>query len=397
MKKFLIILLTALTLFTGCDQDGNNNKYNLTALDAKITEANLAKEGVKVATSATEVAQGRKWVESSDITTFTAAIGFAVAIYNLPISQAQVGEAVSDLGEAINIFKAKIKNGSKTSGFSQEDLNKLITEAKDAKKGVQTSSNGADIIPQENWVTSALMTALTGAITTAESSGGVVESKYTSLNTALVNFYNGLKQGTAASWRSITITGINIIKFPNGTEINSGLFGTKDIIGAIPQISGMGQVSNGKATIILYNNNNHTLWTTGEGSYYVGFMAKGETFVSKSKIDFNSTAPKPTAKFSDFGPYVYEYNCGAIATMIQQTIPADGILLDTFCAYMTGGSTYTQLLTSGKLPAPLYKDKGLSSNQLFTGIETIKADTMIYCTFDLTILMSNNAGAATTQ
>ncbi|GBU26954.1 hypothetical protein R84B8_00470 [Treponema sp. R8-4-B8] len=392
MKKFLVILLTALTLFAGCDQDVTNtinSQYDLTALEAKIAEANAAKEGVQVATSAGEVAQGRKWVLQSDLDTFGAAILVAVGIQTFPTSQAKVDKAVGDLSTAIAIFKVHLGTGTKSSNFTQDDLTALITEAEKAQETVTISSNGTDVIPQEYWVTSAIMTALNSAISTAKGSTGTLDSRYTGLNTALNSFYTNKKPGTATSWRSITITGlISLDKFSNGTEIMVGLFNTNNIIGLTPQISGSSVISSSRAIVTLYNNtdDNHTLWT-GEGSYYVGFLADGETYVSKSQITFNSTTPNPSAKYSDFGPYVYEYNCGVLATAIGQTIPSTGIELNSFCVFMSGGKNYVQLLASGDLPAPFYKVKELGALQAFTGIETLTAATMIYTTYDLSSLM----------
>jgi len=380
MKKFLVIFLTALTLFSGCDIL-DEGKYDLTELDAKIAEANLALEGVDTAENESDVATGRKFVTEDDMKKFTDAIASAELVRVAPISQNAVNSAIDTLDTAIYRFKSKLGTGTKASGFNQNDLSKLIKEAENAKVIVKTSANGADISPKEYWVVSATMTALTTAISGAKSETGTVDSKYTPLNTALNSLNSTKKLGTATSWRSITITGLNTTKFPNGTEIGAGLSDTANIdLSARPQIYGNGLVSRGMATVVFYSNN--TLWT-GDGSYYVVLMLD-ETKISKSKITFSSTDPNPSAKYLDFNTYayVYEYKCGDLASAAGFTITSNGTSLNNFCIRITG-SGYAELIASGTLPASLYKDSGLSPTQAFLGIETIYTDTKLYCVYDL--------------
>jgi len=381
MKKFLVIFLTTLTLFIGCDIL-DESKYDLTMLDAKIVEATSALEGVDVAENASDVAQGRKWVTEDEMKKFTDAIASAEFVRLAPISQKAVDSAADTLDTAIIRFNSKLGTGNKTSGFNQNDLSKLIKEAENAKVIVKTSANnGADVSPKEYWVVSATMTALTTAISGAKSDSGTIDSKYTPLNTALNSLNSTKKPGTATSWRSITITGLNTTKFPNGTEIGAGLSDTSNIdLSVRPQIYGNGLVSKGTATIVFYSNN--TLWT-GDGSYYVVLMLD-ETKISKSKIAFSGTNNNPSAKYLDFNTYayVYEYRCGDLASAGGFTISASGTSLNNFCVRITGTS-YVDLLASSTLPAPLYKNKELGPTQAFTGFETIYTDTMLYCVYDL--------------
>jgi len=307
MKKFLIILLTALTLFAGCDQGTNDSKYDLTKLDAKINEANSAKEGVQEATSAGEVPQGLKWVTKEEMLSFAEAIGLAVVTRNFPTSQKAVDIAVINLNEAITEFNSKKQDG------------------------------------------------------------------------------------TATPSRSIVIIGLNPATYPNGTEIQAGVFETNSIdLSVTPEIYGSGTINNGQATVVFKSNNQTTLWV-GEGSYYVGFMVKEELYISKSKIAFSSTAYKPSVTYLDFNPsnYAYEYKCGDLAAAMGGTIPANATLND-LCLSMTGNTmNYVQLMANNVLPGPFYKDKDCTPTQAYVGNEIITADTMLYCKFNLSEIMGN--------
>jgi len=391
MKRLFIIFLTALTLFAGCNPDTVESEYDLTALDAKIAEAKLVMEGVQEAVSADDVAKNRKWVTHEDMTTFTAAIAFAVAIQISHTSQSAVDNAVTNLNNAIISFKSKIHLGNKENGFTQAELNRLVTEAENAKAAVKTSDiNGADVIPKEYWVTSAIMTALANAITAAQNSSGNIDNNYAALVTALNNFYTNKKPGVAR--RSVTITSLPA-GFSDGIEINVGLFADNNLIlSGDPEIIGIGNINNNKAAVVLFTSSggNTAMWT-GNGSYYVAFMANAKTYISKEKINFSDTSPHPTVTYGDFDQYIYEYNFGIITAVINYPIPENGVTLNDFCSYMTG-YTYAQMFAGGMLPGQLYKDRGLT--QVFTGFETLTASTMIYCEFDLSILMSLGAGGS---
>jgi len=389
MKRFLVIFLTALTLLAGCgDQE---SPYDLTALNAKIDEANLVLEGVDdVADSASDVAHGRTWATKDDIDTFAAAILLAKATGGLATSQKAVDSATDTLDAKIFTFKKKIRTGTKTTGFTNDDLKKLTDEAEATQKAVKTSTDGTNVSKQEYWVTADKMTALNNAISTAKGTSGTIDSKYTALNTALNNLDK--KPGTAASSRSITITGLSIITYPNGTEIAAGVLETNSIdLSTAPAIYGSGLVKNGQATIVFYSNNQTTLWT-GDGSYYVGYMAKDDVYISKSKIAFSSAAPNPSAKSSDFSSYnpVYSYKVGDLASAMDFTIPASGTTLNNLCIRMTT-QDYPTLIANNTLPGPFYKDSNCGPTQAFTGFETIYADTMIYCKYDLSHMLPGSA------
>jgi hypothetical protein len=300
MKKLLIILLTTLTFFTGCFF-GNEGNFNLTKLNAKIDEAESELEGVTTVESASQIATGRKWVTSDEMDDFKAAISAAKSIRTLAESQLEVDDAVITLNSAIIEFKSQIKtNGTKTSGFTLKELTNLVTEAQNAKAGVQTSINGTDVSKEKYWVIADIMNALDNSINSANLSGNI-DTKYNNLNSALNNFYDSKRPGTAIS-RSITITDLTQYYFLNGTQIEVGLFtNNNSIFTGNLQIHGNGVIRNDKVTVDLYvsSGNNSVLWT-GSGLYYVGFRDNDGKYISKEKINFSNTTPNLTISFYNF-------------------------------------------------------------------------------------------------
>jgi len=394
MKKFLVILFAALILFAGCDNgttdDGNGKKGNgestkppnLSALNAKITEAEDAKDGVITAESAEKAALGRDWVTADVMKTFEEAIETAKTARSAD-KQSAVDRAVTTLSAAIEKFKSAIRIGSKSSGFTQSELNDLIDDAQDAKTKVQQSTDGTDVSPQEYWVTSNWYTALNSAISNAQSQNSTltIDEKYMDLLAAF-NSVNSYKQrGTGTPQRTITITGLN--NFTSESELTIVLFennnrNTNANITIENFIYGIGSISNNTATFVLKTFVDSKRWT-GSGSYYVAFSSETKDYISKSKITFSDSAPSPSVSFSNFEFYVFEYTFGELTAEIEGfTIPADGITLDEFCLYMTDNEmNYAQMmLASDSLSAPLYKDKALTSP--FSGADKLKANTKIY-------------------
>jgi len=199
----IAVIMAIVFSFAGCENGTNSTDPagpNLTALRAKIAEAEKAKEGVTEANNASQVAQGRKWVTSGEMAAFIVAINTAKAALNSS-TQTDVDNAVSALSIAIDTFNTAKKDGNKTSGFTQQDLSDLIDEAQNAKTGVKTSSNGKDVSTQEYWVTSNVMTALDNAIASANTAltSGSYDNAYNGLVTALDTFYTSKKLGTAGT------------------------------------------------------------------------------------------------------------------------------------------------------------------------------------------------------
>jgi hypothetical protein len=170
---------------------------NRGALDAKITEAKTAKNGVIVAANAAGVAHGAKWVTETQMTTFQNAITAAETL--VATSQAMVNDAVSILNTALGTFNSAISinpPGTKTTGFTQAELDALVAMANAARAGVVVSYvNGNDVPPTGEWVSSALdLTNLLTAIQNAQIM--LDDTYYLSLVSSLNTFINKKKPGT---------------------------------------------------------------------------------------------------------------------------------------------------------------------------------------------------------
>jgi hypothetical protein len=300
MKKILIILISVLILFAGCSTIDESD-YDLTKLDEKIDEAELAMEGVTTADSESEVARDRKWVTKDEMNAFTTAIAAAKKTRGSATSKSTVNNAVNALDTAIIKFKPQIKIGTKESGFTKTELNALITEAENAKAKVQTSINGADVSKEKYWVTPFIMDYLTSAITEAQKANWTYDTEYIRLLTALNYFYLNKIKGTAIT-HSITINDLSQHDFSNGTDIEVGLFKNNNLNFNIkPEISGNGSINNEKVTIVLYisSGKNYVLWT-GNGLYYVGLKYGERTYISKEKVNFSDKNPNPAISYYNF-------------------------------------------------------------------------------------------------
>lgn len=188
---------TAINVFKNARQLGKMSSVNKTALNVKIAEAESIKTGVVVNTSAENVAQGMYWVTTQVMTTFETAINNAKQVKETATTQQEADNAVETLNNAINTFTSARQTGSKTSGFTEDELADLIAMANAAKTGVSVSNaNGDDISPLNFWVSQSYLTDLENAISAAQTASGNIDSVYLALVTDLNNFNEAKVQGT---------------------------------------------------------------------------------------------------------------------------------------------------------------------------------------------------------
>jgi len=334
MKKFLFVLFAALILFAGCDNDaisdkdtdggvveeGKKTQGDLTLLKIKKAEAESLKEGVVIATNAEEVAQGRMWVTNDEMFSFDEAISAASSKINAALyghdwvdtSQSAVDNTVTVLSEAITAFIKDKKDGHKSSGFTKEELLKLIEDAEAAKKGVQTSSDGANINPKDSWVLPVVMDELNYAIDRANGaaynpsswSADPIDIAYLRLVIAIRDFYMA-KQYEFRHTISITDMDSFYHLQSNNLDIMIGLFPTADIYeDTEPLCFGYNyNIYNDSVTVYLINKSDYNLWL-GNGQYYVGLLLNtnnGNSFYrSNTKVTFSNSNSKQTISFSEF-------------------------------------------------------------------------------------------------
>jgi hypothetical protein len=176
------------------------------ALETAISEANSAKSGVSVDTSAENVSVGSKWVTQAEMTALTDAITTAEEVNTKAnATQTEVDNAATALNGAVSTFNAAKKDGTNTSIVEADKaaLNTAITEANTAKSGVSVDTSAENVPVGSKWVTQAELTALTDAITTAEevntkanATQTEVDNAATALDNAVTIFNAAKKDGT---------------------------------------------------------------------------------------------------------------------------------------------------------------------------------------------------------
>ena len=193
--------------FKNARQPGTADPVNKTGLSAKITEAELEKLFVVTASSAEEVAQGRKYVTQSVMDAFETTVTQAKNTLTSS-SQNEIDIKTSTLDNGITTFKFARNDGTKSSGFTQADLNDLLESAKTLKEKIKTSNNnGDDVGPTEYWVSQSNYSAFNGAynnaITAASNPTGNIDSVFILLVSA-INTLNTSKQfGATADKNSL--------------------------------------------------------------------------------------------------------------------------------------------------------------------------------------------------
>jgi len=201
----VITLDTAISVFMQAKKAGTNadNIIHLDALNAAITNAEIAKTSAVIASAADQVALGAYWVTNTVMTALENAITAANGVKNNPASQTAVDSAVTALNNAISTFNSARQTGTKTE-FSAAELTAKINEAKADKAGVTASANGNDIAPGSKWTDQQYITALNDAITSAEAADETNRNeRYLALSNALVSFTDNLKSGNAPDKSSL--------------------------------------------------------------------------------------------------------------------------------------------------------------------------------------------------
>jgi hypothetical protein len=190
-------LKAAITAFTTAIQI--KTQMNTLVLNAKIAEAENARDSVTVEETAAEVAYGAPWANAEQKATLQTAIDTARGALTAATQDA-VDNAVIALDTVLSNFNTAVTNngpGGKQTGFTQEQFATLIADAKAAITGVVSSTkNGDDVSPLANWVTQTVWVALDTAITTAEGVLDFQDSDYMHLRTPLTDFNIAIRLGS---------------------------------------------------------------------------------------------------------------------------------------------------------------------------------------------------------
>jgi hypothetical protein len=194
-------LISGIDTFTLAKKNGTGAVLNTGALTAEIAKAKAAKLGVAVDTAAGNVPSATKWVTQGVLDTFEAAIAAAEAKLT-ETAQGTIDTAVGTLTGAINTFNTAKTSGSKTSGYSMEQLTALIDAATTLNSSVTAAVNGDSIAPDAWWVAETHKTALGTAIATAKAitaAGTPLDNAYTALAGAIDTLNSNKAQGTSTA------------------------------------------------------------------------------------------------------------------------------------------------------------------------------------------------------
>jgi len=191
------LLASAALLMTACPTDTEDTvKSDKTALTAAISAAEAARAGVDQANSAEEVVLGKSWVTAAVWSALDTAINEAKAVEGKSsVSQAEVDLATLKLETAVKTFNDAKAEGTKTSGFTADDLAAFITEAQALKAGVEVSAEaGTDKAASVYWVTQEVMSAFDAAIAAAQAVTAAPYDEACLALTAAMNDFTAAKQ-----------------------------------------------------------------------------------------------------------------------------------------------------------------------------------------------------------
>jgi hypothetical protein len=117
MKKFyrfgMTALLVAAVIFAACDLQNGAETADKTALEAAISAANTAKEGVVASADGSDIDSAVYWVTPEQLEVFVAAIAAAQGVYdNIGADQAMVDNAKSALEAVTTEFNGQKRQGT---------------------------------------------------------------------------------------------------------------------------------------------------------------------------------------------------------------------------------------------------------------------------------------------
>jgi len=297
-------------------------------------------------------------------------------------------------GIVLAMFFASCNNdpeGSAQGG--DDDVQKLINTIADADKAMENvrgSLDGTDISKSGYWVTPEVWDDIVRAKISANAALNAqprdieeIKRLYRTLSVALDTFNKDKQPGTGPAQRSVKIDGLD---FPDGTTITLELY--EDFNGTMPRgVTGSGQIQNKTVTVPLYSTGMVEppgIWNSSGGWLFAVLRVNttpSQTHISKDVLRFviiaNDSDSVVPALFSDFKPFVFRYEVRDFNEQAGAVTDA-GISMNAWCKNLTGTREYAGL---AELGLRLYKDN--PRTQEFSGGETLKADTAIYCDFDL--------------
>ncbi len=168
INNAITALVSATSTFNAAKQYGTMVAVDKTSLTSAIKAANANAASVKISTDGTDVLPTDQWVTSTVKTTYTKAIAAAQTVANnAAATQTIVDNAVTTLAEATSTFNAAKQYGTMVA-VDKASLTSAIKVANANAASVIISTDGTDVLPTDQWVTSAVKTTYTTAIATAQ-------------------------------------------------------------------------------------------------------------------------------------------------------------------------------------------------------------------------------------
>jgi hypothetical protein len=186
-------LKAAITAFNNAKR--TKGAPSTSALTSKITNAQDTWESAIVAASSGSVAIDENWATEAQVAELNTAIAAARSALTA-IDQSVVDAAMSALNTALTAFNSAVAEngpGTKTSGFTPEEFNRLKNRAAAAKARVTAAANGDDVPPSDTWVTQAVLDTFESAITAA---AALSDSVYLALSSAVKTFNSAKQPGS---------------------------------------------------------------------------------------------------------------------------------------------------------------------------------------------------------
>ncbi|WP_176121905.1 hypothetical protein, partial [Clostridium beijerinckii] len=161
-------LNSAITLYNQAKAHGTKvARPDTTAIDNAIDSANMANIGVTISTNGADVDPQDMWVTQEVNDALEYAINKAANAKATVSTDQEVADTVNELNLAISAYNQAKAYGTKVIRPDTTAIDNAIDSANMANIGVTISTNGADVDPQDMWVTQEVSDALESAINKA--------------------------------------------------------------------------------------------------------------------------------------------------------------------------------------------------------------------------------------
>ncbi|MEQ6357570.1 S-layer protein [Lysinibacillus sp. M3] len=223
---------------------------------------------VAVSVNGYDISVTEKWTTQAERTTFESAVSSArTVVNNSYASQEQVNNAITQYKNALNVYRAVQKSGTKYVYGDKSSLQSMINSVQYVKV---SWNNGNDVASYEPWTTQSEKDALTSAVSSAQyvvnnyyATQSDITNAISNLNYAITIYKNAQKYGTYQynADRSSLFSLINSVQYVtvsvNGSELSYNVVWTtqseKDaLVSAVSYAQGIANNSSSSQSDISY-------------------------------------------------------------------------------------------------------------------------------------------------